>query len=376
MKELAINKIFTQSGCLTLVALEKYSSGDLPIKDQKIIQAHLDKCNLCADALEGFELLPDKENSNKTITEINKSLNEKLLKENTKDLSSIFSGKLFYFSAAASILILIGVLFYLNFSANRLNPNFSNYTIPQDIEMPLPPTAQKDVWKNTHLNDVVGQEKADHLEEKQIVKPEKSEKLNYIKINISDIEEEPFVDEELEISMDIDVAGFVEKNKGKKQNNNESFLMEMIMVNNGSNKKGGPSAPEQYPYFNHEQNLQDKTVSTNEEINQQETIFTIVETMPQFPGGETGLREYLQNNLSYPPKARKAGTEGKVYVSFVVNSSGKVMDANVLKGVGAGCDEMALRAIERMPLWKPATQQGKAVSVRFVVPIFFNLHIN
>jgi len=376
MKELAINKIFTQSGCLTLVALEKYSSGDLPIKDQKIIQAHIDKCNLCADALEGLELLPDKENSNKTIIEINKSLNEKLLKENTKDLSSIFSGKLFYFSAAASILILIGVLFYLNFTVNKINPDFSNYIIPKDIEIPLPQTAQKDVWKNTHLNDVVGQEKADHLEEKQIVKPQKSEKLNYIKINISDIEEEPFVDEELEISMDMDVAGLVEKNKGKKQNNNESFLMEMIMVNNGSNKKGGPSAPEQYPYFNHELNLQDKTISTNEEINQQETIFTIVETMPQFPGGETGLREYLQNNLTYPPKARKAGTEGKVYVSFVVNSSGKVMDANVIKGIGSACDALALYAIENMPIWKPATQQGKAVSVRFVVPVYFKLYFN
>ena len=99
-----------------------------------------------------------------------------------------------------------------------------------------------------------------------------------------------------------------------------------------------------------------------------------VESMPQFPGGENRLRNYLQNNLKYPSQARKARVEGKVYVSFVVNSGGRVTDTKIIKGIGEGCNIEALRVINKMPFWKPATQQGRPVSVRFVIPVYFKLN--
>ncbi len=365
MKELAINKYFTQSGCLTLEALEKFSSGNLPEKDIELLRAHIDECELCSDSLMGVELLQNKETLKKTISKINQNLNEKLLNKNAKGQSSKYSGKLFYFSAAASILILIGVLFYLNFSANKLSSDNADFIVQENIKMPIPPTLS-----------VETQKKADR--ETKIVKKKNSpksvqdpilEKLQHITINFSEIEDDDFFDEDLEISIDKSENIHKGKSGSKDSGSPEGFLIDMVVINSGNNKKNGPSAPTQYLQMNEEFNTE-----KNAKKEQEEVIFMAVETMPQFPGGEAGLRNYLQKNLRYPSKAREASVEGKVYISFVVNSAGKVTDTKVIRGIGEACNEEALQVITEMPFWKPATQQGRLVSVRFVIPVYFKLN--
>ncbi|MBK5285275.1 MAG: TonB family protein [Bacteroidia bacterium] len=102
-------------------------------------------------------------------------------------------------------------------------------------------------------------------------------------------------------------------------------------------------------------------------------IFTIVEEMPSFPGGESKLFEYLRNNIKYPPVARENGVVGRVYVTFVVGKDGKINDAKILRGIGAGCDEEALRVVRSMPDWKVGKQNGRPVSVQYNLPINFTL---
>jgi protein TonB len=102
-------------------------------------------------------------------------------------------------------------------------------------------------------------------------------------------------------------------------------------------------------------------------------IFTIVEEMPSFPGGENKLFEYLRNNIKYPPVARENGITGRVYVTFVVDRDGKIKDAKVIRGIGAGCDEEALRVVRTMPDWKVGKQNGRAVQVQYNLPINFTL---
>jgi len=365
MKELGINIYFTQSGCLTLKALERYKSSDLDAKYRELIKSHLASCKLCSEAFEGLKLLPDRKNIYKTITGINQNLNEIILNDNEKKQSHKSSGKLFYIYAAASILILFGLLFYLKLLSNKSNPDFSNFDIPKNVEMPLPSASP------INVHNV---ENSGNMQENRIDKTKVFEKLKHIKISISEIDEGDFFDEELEISNDKNEEVSEDKVEKNKPYNKEGILIDMVMVKSEANTKGGPSAPSQFPHFQIKPNSNNRRLNKKEY--KQETVFTIVETMPQFPGGETGLRKYLQSNLRYPSKARKEGKEGKVYISFVVNSFGKVTDAIIVKGMGAGCDELALHTIEKMPLWKPATQQGKAVNVRFVIPIYFNLHFN
>lgn len=105
----------------------------------------------------------------------------------------------------------------------------------------------------------------------------------------------------------------------------------------------------------------------------EEEIFTIVETNPSFPGGEGKMYAYLGNNMKYPPIARDNNIQGRVYVSFVVEKNGKITDVRVLRGIGGGCDEEAIRVVKSMPSWSPGKQRGKAVRVRFNLPIVFKL---
>jgi len=101
--------------------------------------------------------------------------------------------------------------------------------------------------------------------------------------------------------------------------------------------------------------------------------FTVVEQWPEFRNGQSGLAAFLQKNLRYPAEASRAGIAGRVYVAFVVNADGSIVDAQVTKGIGFGCDEEALRVIRLMPRWKPGKQSGQPVRVRFTMPIVFAL---
>ena len=110
-----------------------------------------------------------------------------------------------------------------------------------------------------------------------------------------------------------------------------------------------------------------------EMIENGELFGCIVETMPSFRGGQQKLFEFLGNNLVYPLEAKEAGIEGKVFVEFYIERDGTVCDAKVLRGIGYGCDDEALRVIGLMPKWSPGKQRGKAVRVRYTLPINFKL---
>ncbi len=103
-------------------------------------------------------------------------------------------------------------------------------------------------------------------------------------------------------------------------------------------------------------------------------FFVVVEDMPEYPGGEGAMYKWLGKNIKYPQVAKENGIEGKVFVRFIVDQSGKVRDASVVRGIGGGCDEEALRVVNMMPDWKPGKQRGKPVRVQFTIPIHFQLN--
>lgn len=110
-----------------------------------------------------------------------------------------------------------------------------------------------------------------------------------------------------------------------------------------------------------------------EQTQPQDTTYTVVEQMPEFPGGQSALFEYLKNNITYPKSAKKDELEGKVILSFVVNKEGDVQEVKVIKGVRNDIDKEAIRVVQAMPKWKPGYQRGKNVNVSFNLPISFKL---
>ncbi|AXE20551.1 hypothetical protein DR864_23845 [Runella rosea] len=102
-------------------------------------------------------------------------------------------------------------------------------------------------------------------------------------------------------------------------------------------------------------------------------VFTVVEQNPEFPGGMSELGRYLGRAIKYPASAQRANVQGKVFVQFVVGKDGDIRDPRIVKGIGFGCDEEALRVTLNMPKWNPGKQNGKAVAVQYNLPIAFVL---
>jgi protein TonB len=102
-------------------------------------------------------------------------------------------------------------------------------------------------------------------------------------------------------------------------------------------------------------------------------IFTIVEDQPTPNGGMAAFYQFVQKKLKYPAQARRMGIEGKVFVQFVVDKDGTLTDVQAVKGIGAGCDEEAVRVLKSAPKWKPGKQRGRSVRVRMILPITFKL---
>lgn len=109
-------------------------------------------------------------------------------------------------------------------------------------------------------------------------------------------------------------------------------------------------------------------------IPQSETIFDVVEKMPEFPGGETKMMEYLKKEIKYPSFAKEENLEGTVYIRFVINENGDVIDPKILKTPHKVFDEPSINVIRRMPKWTPGEDRGKKVKVNITVPIRYKLN--
>lgn len=115
-------------------------------------------------------------------------------------------------------------------------------------------------------------------------------------------------------------------------------------------------------------------VMTPEEAkNVNEQVFVFVEQQPEFPGGNQAMMDYLIRNLKYPEDAVQNKIEGRVILQFVVGRFGEIKEAQILKSVSESIDQEALRIIREMPRWKPGKQNGRAVNVRYTMPLMFKL---
>lgn len=104
-----------------------------------------------------------------------------------------------------------------------------------------------------------------------------------------------------------------------------------------------------------------------------EEVFTLVEQLPEYPGGKAMMHEYMAKNFKYPIPAKNNNIQGRVYVTFVIEKDGSVSNAQVVRGIGSGCDEEALRLVNSMPKWTPGIQKGEPVRVKYTLPISFKL---
>jgi protein TonB len=118
--------------------------------------------------------------------------------------------------------------------------------------------------------------------------------------------------------------------------------------------------------------LPSEVVAIDEPANDKPLLFA--EQMPEFPGGEEAMMNFIQSHAKWTPMAREAEIQGTVNISFVIDKEGKVTDVKIAKDIGGGLGEEAVKAVKQMPQWKPGRQNGKAVSLIFNVPVKFKLN--
>jgi protein TonB len=122
-----------------------------------------------------------------------------------------------------------------------------------------------------------------------------------------------------------------------------------------------------------ETKIEEVVIAPVEEKENVDEIFTVVEESANPKGGYPAFYKYVGEKIKYPAQARRMGVEGKVFVEFVVNRDGSIVDVRVVKGIGAGCDEEAVRILQGAPSWTPGKQRGKPVRQKMVIPITFKL---
>jgi protein TonB len=121
------------------------------------------------------------------------------------------------------------------------------------------------------------------------------------------------------------------------------------------------------------EDTQVEEVEMEEEESDEVFGFAVIEDKPEFPGGEAALMSYFGKNTKYPEIAKENDIQGRVFVGFVIDKKGKVTEVTILRGVDPYLDKEAIRVVKAMPAWKPGKQRGKAVKVRYQVPVNFKL---
>lgn len=383
------SNLFNASGCLTPHALEKTATGSLSPAEAGPALAHIKVCELCSDAVDGLKMwhkhneisvYADNENEKRTASvDISAAFDKKVIQlndrlrnrvkfhletDNVKQKRRIGTVPA-WLAVAASIVLFAGI--YLVLEQNKLSeksiadnrseaPEFVAPPVTADTIIHETPSAiaeNKPATRNTKIPVPVVVDGIASFSDKSIH---------------ADNEENEFI-----AVAETSAAHPVERPVGGVTNTTEQSQVaeDPVVTTIQADMEKSQPAPAAA--------TGKKSVNTAREtraevaVEDENTVFTVVEKQPEFPGGPEKLNRYLSEKLQYPAEARENSISGTVFIQFVIDKTGTVANAKILRGIGYGCDEEALRVIKAMPRWKPAEQRGKPVNVLFNLPVKFNL---
>jgi protein TonB len=403
MNQTPENKLFTPSGCFSAEGLSLFSNGLLSAEEMVMAEAHLKSCELCRLAVEGFqtsnpadfeadlnELLAGFEMSPKPVSgemvlphaaafegprfprlsqEEIRQFSREILQKSEKAAAALAApdntetpkGNPFYKKHYAS-LIAAAVMLLLAIGGWQLYTGL----VKQKEESFV---AQGDAVSKTEAETIVPdaplelfpQEKATVVE-KEPAGVQKQQQPVIVE------DKEPAVVVENDFMVEMPEPEIVTRKaeplppsaQGAAVNVEESSSVpqaRLEAVNTGLKKENRKATA-----------LEEAEM---EEV-AEERLFTVVEVMPEFPGGQEALQKFLAENLKYPEEGLKSSSSGTVYVSFVVDTNGKIINPVILRGIGKAFDDEVLRVIGLMPKWKPGLQRSKPVRVRMNLPVKFS----
>ena len=373
--------MFDPSGNLTIHAMERYLNGELSPAERNLVDMHLAESEFDREALEGIQKHSTR-NLKREVEDLQAEI--KLVAGRKVKPGKVNISRINYWFAAAGMAGLIGLsvlIFYL---------------FREPVEMPQLAVIQADTIVNKTKVVVIPPENNAKKEEESI--PLTGQKIQIDPSPIAapaesyefqEVIEEPFqpvadqeriatyepvivadeTGENAEKSVDLaeeDVQMEVQPVGGIAISDDRVYMEEKVA---GSEKRTGTS----------NQALERSAVSkgitvVTEDAPDTTGVFTVVEKMPEFPGGGYAYYKFLADSIQYPQLAIENKIQGTVYVQFVIEKDGSITNIKVLRGIGGGCNEEAVRVIKSMPNWIPGKQKGKPVRVLYNLPIKFNLN--
>jgi TonB family protein len=390
-----ISPLFDRSGNLTPDAMKRYLSGILSPAESKAVEAHLESSPFDREALEGLRKHPAM-NVGQVVAGLDAKIRQAALQKAAASPKPVI--RRYYWAAAAGLVGLVGLTVLLVFmfrapssqqfavgssqsavdsqqsavssqepvattqeeatALNKSSVDSRQSTVTGEAQKPVATTKEEATALKKPAEPVATtQEEATELH-KSSVDSRQSTVTGEAQKPVATTKEEatalkkPTVDNQI-------VGGIAVADEAKIATDDvsaqEPETAEMIAFEMASNSP------------------QDTIKRANANSAEKKEPFLVVEQMPEFPGGEEKLYKYLQKNIQYPDSAKVKGIQGTVYVRFIVDDQGKISEVTLLRGIGGGCDEEAMRVVKLMPDWIPGKQNGKAIPVYFTLPIKFTL---
>ena len=399
--------LFNPSGCLTQDTLLRYTKAEVTNDELESIQMHLNNCEFCRDAVEGLASVQHVDQLTENIDTLKNDLKKKFDDRSPKQPAKTIQirGRIAWIGAAASLIILIGFLYFLTDQVVIKQPqtaeeiSIGNETVPpmpkaknqvnhQADDQSVETEEVSGMGSAKNVSEIPGKEKTNTLEtaNEDISLPKRNGKLTPMKIqkpqiSSADTQILKQLAEESEAQMETATSEAaiastqpVEYYLGEVIVYNQEFegiYLDEAVVQDKAIRSAPKSAANSVMIKTESASSEKK--SPNTQRNENEHFFTVVDQMPQFPGGQEMLQRYLSENIQYPAKAARLDIQGTVVISFIVEKDGLITNAKIIRGIGGGCDEEALRVILSMPAWQPALKEGKPMQAIFSLPIKFRL---
>lgn len=378
-----IGRLFNQSGCLYFDTLQRYQRKNLNSSERELVENHLNECQLCREALEGFARIPDQVRQQEHIDSLKKQLLEKIGQRKVKwsELSSQrFNRKLVYISVAASIAIIMGLfgIFYSDFFPQPA-------MIADNVKEEKTYRSEEETEDLAEIEEIISEPaKKRDLRSEDVkviqIEPEKDishlEKAERIEDKIAEVnfQGEDTTGVLLEVAGIAYTKSVAETTDTKTIAQNQPEILEKAAAKGRGiiEKPQIEMVAEEYSLENRKKTKTLVYESTPEESESE--IFNIVEEMPEFKKrGYKDFGEYIQKNLRYPEEAVENEISGIVIVQFVIDVTGKIKNIEVAKKVNPLLDKEAVRVISSSPKWKSGKQQGVKVKVNLTHPVEFKI---
>jgi protein TonB len=354
-----ISSLFDRSGNLSLEAMQRYLEGDLGPEELSVVEKHLADSPFDREALEGLEKFRTVQVA-RDVKELNEKIGKKASSGKERQLKASRRFSRYYWVAAAAVIgiLVVSAIIVLMY---RYSPEPLQLAVKQQDTV-IEEADNKGTYQQIpeESTDIPGSGEPEIVTPAEdIAASDRSGK------SPMETEEEPPVTEQK-----ITITG-IEADEDVAAENNRPVPIGGIAGRGKENPAasgGDASARASYTI-----QAEDLMKQGSDIVEQEKQVFMVVEQMPEYPGGEEALINYLSENLQYPEGAKESGVQGQVFVTFVVEKDGSISEVEVLRGLGGGCDEEAVRVVEEMPKWKPGAQRGQPVRVQYNLPIKFSL---